>query len=85
MNATTIKKQRTLVTGCTENEQQQDMSTQEFILIIKFDEDQNNNSKDMKRSRTELIQIQGGKIIFLQLPRVLLLLLHLGGDHPAAG
>ena len=38
INAMTTKKQRKLVTGCTENMQQQhDMLTQEFILKIKFD------------------------------------------------
>ena len=44
--------------------------------------DQNNNSKDMERILTELIQKQDGHIIFLQLPRVLLR--HLVGDHPTA-
>ena len=50
----------------------------------KFDKDQNNNSKDMKRILTELMQKRDGNITFLQLPRVLLLH-HPGGDHPIAG
>ena len=37
----------------------------------------------MYRILTELIQKQDGRIIFLQLPRVLLLP-HPGGDHPTA-
>ena len=45
---------------------------------------QEHNSKDMKRILTELIQKHDGHIIFLQLPRVLLLH-HSGGDHPTAG
>ena len=41
ISAMTTKKQRKLVTGCAENmQQQQDMSTQEFILKIKFDKEQ---------------------------------------------
>ena len=81
----TTEKQRKLVTDCTEKiQQQQHMSAQEFILKIKFDEDQNDNSKDMKRIPAELIQEQDGNIILLQLPRVLLLD-HPGGDHPTAG
>ena len=72
INAMTTKKQRKLVTGCTENvQQQQDMSTQEFIHKIKVD-------KDL------LIHKQDGNKIFLLPPRVLLLH-HLGGDHPTAG
>ena len=54
-----------------------------FILKIKFDKDQNNNSKDMKRILTELIQKLDGNIKFLQPPRVLHH--HPGGDHPTAG
>ena len=54
------------MTWCDENmQQQQDMLTQEFILKIKFDIDQNNNSNDMKRILTELIQKQDGNIILL--------------------
>ena len=80
----TTRKQRKLVTSCTENMQQhQDMLTQEFILKIKFDKDQNNNSKDMKRILAELIQKRDGNIILLQLSRVLLH--HPGGDHPTGG
>ena len=83
INAMTTKKQRKLVIGCTENmQQQQDMSTQEFFLKIKFDKDHNNNSKVMKIIFIVLIQKQIGHIIFLLPPRVLL---HLGGDHPTAG
>ena len=59
------------------------MSTQEFILEIKFDKDRNNNSKDMKMIFIVLIQKQDGNIISLQPPRVLLH--HLGGNHPTAG
>ena len=58
-----------LVTGCTRSG-----STK----------DQNNNSKDMKRILTELIQNQDGNVILLQLPRFLLLH-HPGGNHPTAG
>ena len=84
INAMTVKKQRKLVIGCTENmQQQQDMSTQEFILKIKFDKDQNFTSKDMKMIFIVVIQKQDGNIIFLLPPRVLLH--HPGGDHPTAG
>ena len=55
----TTKKQRRLVTGCTENLQQlQDVVTQEFIFKNKFDTDQ-----------TDLIQKLDGKIFFLQQPQ----------------
>ena len=81
----TAKKQRRLVTGCTENMQQlQDVVTQEFILKNKFDKDQTNNLKDMKMILIVLIQKQDGNIIYLQPPRVLPLH-HLGGNHPTAG
>ena len=85
INAMTTKKQRKLVSGCTKNMQQQDMSTPECIAKIKVDNDRNNNSKDMKMIVIVLIQKQNGNLLFLQPPRVLLLLLHLGGDHPTAG
>ena len=53
----TTMKQRRLVTGCRQNMQQlQDVVTQEFILKNKFDKDQTNNLKDMKRILIELIQ-----------------------------
>ena len=75
---------RKLVTGGTENMQlQQNVSTQEFILKIKFDKDQNNKSKEMKRILVVLIQKKDGHIIFLPPPVVLLH--HPGGDHPTAG
>ena len=52
-----------IVSGCTENMQQQhEMSTQEFIFKIKFDKDQNNHSKDMQIIFTVLIQKQDGNI-----------------------
>ena len=60
------------------------MSTQELILKIKLDKDQNNNSKDIKMILIVLIQKQDGHTTLLQPPRVLLLH-HLGGDHPTAG
>ena len=85
INAMSTKKPRTLVTGCTKNmQQQQEMSTQEFILKIKFDKDSNKNSKDMKMIFIVFIQKQDGHTISLQLPRALLLH-HLGGNHPTAG
>ena len=53
----TTMKQRRIVTGCRQNMQQlQDVVTQEFILTNKFDKDQTNNLKDMKRILIELIQ-----------------------------
>ena len=85
VNAMTTKKQTKPVIGCTEKmQQQQDMSTQEFILKVKFDKDQNNNSKDMKMIFIVLIQKQDGNIIFLLPPRVLFLH-YLGGNDPTAG
>ena len=86
INAMPTKKQRRLATDCTENMQQlQDGATQEFILKIKFDKDQTNNSKDIKRILIELIQKLDKYIIFLQQPLSILFLHHLGGDHPTAG
>ena len=42
---TRAEKQRKLVIGCAENiQQQQDMLTQEFILKIKFDKEQNTDT-----------------------------------------
>ena len=78
INAMTTKKQRKIVIGCTKNmQQQQEISTQVYILEINFDKDRNNNSKDMKMIFIVLIQKQDGNIISLQPPRVLLL-------HPLA-
>ena len=73
----TTKKQRRLVTGCAENMQQvHDVATQGFIFKNKFDKDQINSLKYMKRILIELIQKLDGNILFLQQPRV---------DHPTAG
>ena len=59
------------------------MITQEFILMIKFDQDQNNNSQGMRMNLIVLIPKEDGHTIFVLRPRVLLH--HPGGDHPTAG